>query len=79
MLGLRIDGESLWETLMEVGQIGKEGVGVSRLALNDADGEARDLFTEWLREEGLDVKVDNVGNIFGVRKGLNFDMKPVMM
>ena len=79
MLGLRIDGESLWETLMEVGQIGKEGVGVSRLALNDADGEARDLFTEWLREEDLDVKVDNVGNIFGVRKGLNFDMKPVMM
>lgn len=63
----------------EMGRIGREEKGVNRLALNDSDGEARDLFTAWLEDEGLDVKIDRIGNIFGVRKGTDPNLKPVMV
>jgi len=75
----QIDGDRLWNTLTEMGQVGREQRGVNRLALNDADKDARDLFTGWLMEEGLEVKVDNIGNIFGVRKGTDPSLLPVMV
>jgi len=64
---------------MEMGDVGREGKGVNRLALNDADKEGRDLFVGHLREEGLDVRVDKIGNIFGVRNGTNSNEPPVVM
>jgi len=76
---LRVDGERLWGSLMEMGQVGREGEGVNRLALNDANKEGRDLFTGWLRDEGLEVRVDQIGNIFGVREGADRDTAPVVV
>ena len=76
---LQIDGDRLWGTLMEMGRVGREGDGVSRLALNDANKEGRDLFTGWLRDEGLDIRVDHIGNIFGVREGNDGDEPPVVV
>lgn len=64
---------------MEMGDVGREGEGVNRLALNDADKEGRDLFVDHLREEGLDVRIDKIGNIFGVRKGTNPNEPSVVM
>ena len=40
-----------------------------RLALTDEDKQARDLFVQWLKELGLEITVDEMGNIFGKRKG----------
>jgi N-carbamoyl-L-amino-acid hydrolase len=76
---LQIDGDRLWNTLMEMGQVGREKKGVNRLALNDANKEARDLFAGWLREEGVEVRVDRIGNIFGVRKGTDPSLPSVMI
>jgi len=76
---LRVDGERLWSSLMEMGQVGREGESVNRLSLNDANREGRDLFTRWLRDEGLEVCIDNIGNIFGVREGTDHDEAPVMV
>jgi len=76
---LRVDRETLWGALMEMGQVGREGEGVNRLALNDANKEGRDLFTGWLRDEGLEVRVDQIGNIFGVREGTDRDTAPVVV
>ena len=75
----QIDGDRLWNTLMEMGQVGREQKGVNRLALNDANKDARDLFSGWLREEGLEVKVDRIGNIFGVRQGTDPSLLPVVV
>ena len=36
-----VDGDRLWNSLMEMGQVGREQRGVNRLALNDANKEAR--------------------------------------
>jgi N-carbamoyl-L-amino-acid hydrolase len=40
--------------------------GMHRLALSAADGAARDALTGWMREAGLSVTIDAMGNIFGL-------------
>ena len=61
---LRIDGERLWSSLMEMARIGAtEKGGVCRIALTDLDRQGRDLFVKWCREAGCEVRVDAIGNI----------------
>ena len=76
---LRINGERLSRRIAELGQVGAiPGGGVARLALTDADRAGRDLVSGWMREMGLAVTVDGIGNVVGVRKGRE-DLAPVMM
>jgi N-carbamoyl-L-amino-acid hydrolase len=53
------------------------GGGVARLALTDADKAGRDRVVGWMRELGLAVTIDAIGNVVGLRKGLE-DGPPVM-
>jgi len=53
--------------------------GVTRLALSEEDGEARDLLVSWMENENLAVTVDPIGNIFGIREGVDPKLKPVLM
>jgi N-carbamoyl-L-amino-acid hydrolase len=41
----------------------------SRLALSDADRRGRDQVIQWMREAGLTVRIDQIGNITGLRPG----------
>jgi beta-ureidopropionase / N-carbamoyl-L-amino-acid hydrolase len=67
---LRINGARLWQSLMELAQIGATPKGgVRRLALTDLDRQGRDLVIRWLREAGARVEIDGVGNIFATRRG----------
>ena len=76
---LRINGERLWTSLMELAQIGATPKGgVCRLALTDLDRQGRDLVTRWARDEGLRVTVDQIGNVFMRRPGRNNALAPVM-
>jgi len=75
---LRIDIDRLMnriETMASVGQI--DGGGVNRLALSEADRDARDLLVEWMHELKLQVRIDAIGNITGQRSGTQ-DLAPVM-
>lgn len=40
--------------------------GLHRLSASAEDGQVRDLFTQWLTERGFEVRVDAVGNLFGL-------------
>ena len=62
---LSIDGQRLWDSLMEMAKIGatKKG-GCCRLALTDLDRQGRDLFVKWCEEAGCTIRVDKMGNIF---------------
>ncbi|WP_372865814.1 Zn-dependent hydrolase [Pseudomonas sp.] len=74
-----INGERLWQSLMELAQLGATAKGgVCRLALTDLDRQARDLFVRWCEEAGCSVTVDAVGNIFARRPGRNPELPPVM-
>ena len=55
------------EALAAVGAI--EGGGNARLALTDEDKTGRDLVVGWMRALGLDVRIDAIGNVIGVRAG----------
>lgn len=63
------------DALAQVGAI--EGGGVCRLALSDEDKAGRDLVVGWMRDAGLSVTVDQIGNVVGVRPG-RLDGPPVM-
>ena len=52
--------------------------GMGRLALTDDDKKARDLFVQWSKEAGCEVRVDAVGNIFARRLGTCPTAAPVM-
>lgn len=76
---VRVDGDRLWQSLMELAEIGAtEKGGVCRLALTDLDRQARDLFVAWVLEAGCTVKVDAMGNIFARRPGKDDSLPPVM-
>ncbi len=75
---LRVDGDRLLARLQELGAVGGlEGGGCARLALTDADKAGRDLVVLWMRDLGLDVSIDAVGNVVGIRPGTT-DEAPVM-
>jgi N-carbamoyl-L-amino-acid hydrolase len=76
---LRIDGERLWASLMELARIGATPKGgVCRLTLTDLDKQGRDLVTRWAREAGMTVKVDKIGNVFMRRPGRDNSLPPIV-
>lgn len=75
---LRIDLDRLLGRLDKLARIGAiPGGGCSRLALSDADRDGRDLVAGWMRELGLEVTIDAIGNVVGLRVGQE-DGAPVM-
>ncbi|MGE8494043.1 MULTISPECIES: Zn-dependent hydrolase [Comamonas] len=76
---LRINGDRLWASLMELAQIGATAKGgVCRLALTDLDRQGRDLVTRWAQEAGMTVTIDKIGNGFMRRPGRNNSLPPIM-
>ena len=79
MQNIRVNGQRLYDSLMEMAKIGAtEKGGVCRLALTDVDKQARDLFVKWCEEAGCTVSVDKMGNIFARRPGKDNSLPPVM-
>ena len=75
----QINKARLWQTHLEMAKIGAtSGGGVGRLALTDLDRDARNLFISWAKEAELEVRVDQMGNIFARRPGENSTLPPVM-
>ena len=76
---LRIDGQRLWQSLMDLARIGATPKGgVCRLALSDLDREGRERVIGWGREAGLSITVDAIGNVFMRREGRRLEQPPVM-
>lgn len=76
---LRVNGERLWQSLMDLAKIGATPKGgVCRLTLTDLDRQGRDLVISWAREAGLSVTIDKIGNVFMRRAGRNNTLPPIM-
>ncbi|MBY6083920.1 Zn-dependent hydrolase [Ruegeria arenilitoris] len=75
---LRINGDRLWDSLMEMAKIGP-GVagGNNRQTLTDEDAEGRALFHKWCEEAGCTMGLDQMGNMFAMRPGTDPDALPV--
>ena len=75
---LRVNGDRLWQSLMELARIGATPKGgVCRLALTDLDRQGRDLVVGWAKAAGLTVTVDKIGNVFMRRAGRNPALPPI--
>jgi N-carbamoyl-L-amino-acid hydrolase len=76
---MKIDRKRLEQSIEVLGRIGETPRGgLTRLALTDEDRRARDQMVAWMREAGLRVSVDQMGNIFGERAG-SAALPPVMI
>jgi len=75
---LTVNGDRLWDSLMEMAQIGP-GVagGNNRQTLTDEDAEGRALFQRWCEAAGLSMGLDTMGNMFARREGTDPDALPV--
>jgi len=77
---VRVNGPRLWDALMEMAKIGGTPKGgCKRLTLTDLDKQGRGLFTTWCEKEGCVVKVDEMGNMFARRAGVEDHLPPVML
>ncbi len=77
---VRINGQRLWDSLMEIAKIGctPKG-GCKRLTLTDLDKQGRELFRSWCEKAGCAVKIDEMGNMFARRAGVEDDLPPVVL
>ena len=65
---MRINRKRLQDTMDALGRIGETPAGgLTRLALSDEDRRGRDLLVGWMREAGLRVSIDQMGNIMATR------------
>lgn len=77
--GLLINGERLKNTMERFADFGRtENNGVTRLALSEEDGLARDFFCSCCEELGLSLKVDDMGNIYATLEGVE-DKPPIVI
>ncbi|MEH7107308.1 Zn-dependent hydrolase [Bacillus sp. JJ1764] len=68
MLG--VNRQRLLKTIEVSASIGAtENGGLNRLALTQEDQQMRDRLVEWMGQAGLEVGIDDFGNIYGRRKG----------
>lgn len=81
----------LKEDLIETSQFGREPIrkvasyneldpekGVTRPTGSEADKQIRDYAVKCMKELDLEITIDNIGNIFGKKKGNKKDQKSVM-
>ena len=75
---MRINGDRLWNSLMEMAEIGP-GIagGNNRQTLTDDDAKGRSLFQKWCDAEGLTMGVDQMGTMFAMREGTDPNALPV--
>lgn len=76
---LRINIDRLSRRLADLASIGAiEGTdGCSRLALTDEDRAGRDLVVTWMRDLGLEVSIDGIGNVVALMPSVD-SVRPVM-
>ena len=74
----KINGDRLWETIMEMAKIGP-GIagGNNRQTLTDEDAKGRALFQKWCDEANLSMGIDKMGTMFARREGTDPDALPV--
>ena len=72
MISAAVDADRLWQSIMDMAEIGATSDGGScRLALSPEDAAARALLLTWCKPLGLRFEQDAIGNMFLRREGTN--------
>ena len=77
---LSVDGERLWQTLMETARFGGTPKGgIRRLALSDEDRQVRNWLADQAKSAGYTFGVDDLGNMYVQRPGRDQTRDPIAM
>lgn len=80
MMWNMINGQRLWDRLMQLGTIGRtEDGGITRLSFTPEDREAKNLVQGYMVEAGLEVREDSIGNLIGRREGREEGREAVLL
>jgi beta-ureidopropionase / N-carbamoyl-L-amino-acid hydrolase len=75
---LQIDSARLWDAIHQTAKFGATPKGgVRRLTLSEEDKQVRDWFRRACEDAGLEVHVDALGSMFGLRKGRDMSKPPI--
>jgi N-carbamoyl-L-amino-acid hydrolase len=75
-----LNGDILLTQIKQLSEVGLDGSGGrTRLAVSEEEKKGRDLVVGWMKELGLDVRVDKVGNIFGILPGPSGELDNALM
>ena len=75
-----INADRLWNRLMELGEIGKQpSGGVTRLSFTKEERAAKEKVASYMKEAGLTVYEDAVGNLIGRKEGKEKDAPVVLV
>jgi N-carbamoyl-L-amino-acid hydrolase len=66
---MQVDGQRFLKDLHMLRSFGAQGVGVVRPAYSEPDVAARDWLADQMRDAGLRVEMDAMGNLFGLAEG----------
>jgi N-carbamoyl-L-amino-acid hydrolase len=79
MDSLRVNSQRLEQHIAALAEFGRNAHGgLDRVAFSDADIQSRKYLVSLMKDAGLDVIVDEAGNIIGRRKGLASKLPPIM-
>src|SRR5699024_7264968 len=74
-----INQDRLWERLIALSKIGKqESGGITRLSFTKEERAAKDLVISYMKEAGLTIREDSIGNLIGRKHGKNDDAPIVL-
>lgn len=76
---LRVNAKRIEERIMKLAEFGinSEG-GMDRVAFSEADIQGRKYVISLMKEAGLNVRIDEAGNIIGRREGKDSNLPPIM-
>ncbi len=75
---LTVNQQRMEKRITELSQFGKDANGKGyRVAYTKGDLEGRTYFMGLMRNAGMEVSIDNAGNIIGKRNGTNQSLKPI--
>lgn len=77
---MKIDSKRLFSTIHTIGKIGeKSNLGISRIAFSNEYFKALEELKNLMEMRNLNVRIDNVGNIFGRRNGIDNKLPVILI
>ncbi|MEC0237828.1 Zn-dependent hydrolase [Paenibacillus kribbensis] len=72
--------DRLWQRIMELGSIGahEDSGGVTRLSFTEEERQAKNRVIQYMKEAGLTVREDHIGNVIGRKEGKD-PLAPVVL
>ena len=76
---MKINSKRLMKRIKQIGAIGLTDNGANRVAFSREYFQGIEALKEFMEHEGLEVRTDKVGNIFGRRKGKNENLPVILI